>query len=91
MSDDDAIVFCMRVDQHGVIPVRGSVIRTCRCGDNVWVAGSTFAMAQGHRMVPVCNRCVTEEEFRSMFPTAITPAMVAEFLQHRRDNPEQWA
>lgn len=65
MSDDAALVMCVRVDEDKII-VPGSVIRTCRCGADVWVAPATFVKTEGMEPVLVCEQCTTPEE-REMF------------------------
>ena len=52
---------CVRVDEDKII-VPGSVVRTCRCGADIWVAPTTFTKTEGMDLILVCERCVTPEE-----------------------------
>jgi hypothetical protein len=98
IDDDDAVVFCPRADDRGLIPVHGSLIRACRCLHDVWVAPSTIERTAGYRLVLVCRDCITETErdeltrFVIESPPAdvLTPRMVAEIRQHRQEHPEHW-
>jgi hypothetical protein len=95
VADSVAVVLCQRLDEPGY-PVNGSTIERCRCGQEVWVAASTYDRAPiAVRIDFVCSRCVTPEEFAMMreqfdLPTYITPSFMAELVQHRRDHPEEW-
>lgn len=96
MSDSVAVVLCQRLDEPGY-PVNGSTIERCRCGQEVWVAESTYDRAPiAVRFDFVCSRCVGREEMAAMLeqfevPKNLTLSMVKEIVQHRRDHPGEWA
>lgn len=93
MLPETAYVLCTRLDV-ATIPVRGSVVRQCRCGRDVWVAPSTFERALGHPLVLLCHACVTPDELAAAVAEVRVgppPAVRAEIRQHQHDHPDQWA
>lgn len=94
-EDNVAVVLCQRLDEPGY-PVNGSTIERCRCGQEVWVAASTYERAGiCVRIDFVCGRCVGREEMAKMLeqfdlPAHITPGFIKELVQHRRDHPGEW-
>jgi hypothetical protein len=96
VSDSVAVVLYQRLDEPGY-PVNGSTIERCRCGQEVWVAASTYDRAGiCVRLDFVCSRCVSREEMAAMLeqfelPKNLTLSMIREIVQHRQDHPGEWA
>jgi hypothetical protein len=95
VTDNVAVVLCQRLDEPGY-PVNGSTIERCRCGQEVWVAASTYDRAPiCTRFDFVCGRCVSREEMAVMLdqfelPKNLTLSMIKELVQHHQDHPGQW-
>jgi hypothetical protein len=65
MSDEIAAIVSPRTDDPAANIVHGARVRTCvHCGEDVWVAPSTFAYFKGKPMPPIwcwpCARLAAE-------------------------------